>query len=167
LQQVLKMAFPSIANAAGSVWVFAALCAALLIAAGRAQAAGPHIYRCEYPDRPVLYSQFVCPPDGSATHFIPGEHSIVRIPALSAEETMALAALERNLRSARAQHQRSQRRQQQQLQQSLQQAAELCRDARSGLDDLRARKRNGYSAAEARQLDKQQQRLQAQKKANC
>lgn len=161
------MAFSSIDRAAGSVWVFAVLCAALPIPANRAQAAGQHIYRCEYPDRPVLYSQFVCPPDVSATRISPGEHSIVRIPALSAEETIALAALERSLRSARAQHRRSQRQHQQQLQKSQQQAADLCRDARSGLDNLRARKRNGYSAAEAHQLDQQQQQLQAQKKANC
>lgn len=142
-------------------------CCLALATPVRTAAADTGFYRCEIEGQPVLFSQFVCPADRSQQLLTPGEHNTVAIPALSAEETAALASLERSLRATRVEQRRNQRRQQQLHRRNLQQAADLCDAARLGLEAIRKRKRQGYSAAQAQKLTIEQQRLQAQKKANC
>jgi len=141
-------------------------CSFLLLAT-QLEAADRRIYRCEIGDQPVLYSQFVCPPDRTAHLVRPGDHSIIAIPSLSPEESAALQSLERSLSVNRAEQRNKQRRAQRSYRRELQQAASLCDAARAGLEEIRIRKRQGYNAAQARRLEREQEQLQALKKANC
>jgi|GEM_PF-4668051 len=136
-------------------------------AASQSKAANARIYRCENGSNPVLYSQFRCPGGDAQTTVEPAEHSFITIPALSAEETTALAALERSLRQSRVAAKRSRTEQMQQQRRASANAAKLCTAAIAGLERVRERKREGYSAAEVRRLDREQRMFSVQKKANC
>jgi len=125
------------------------------------------IYRCERDGEPVLYSQFICPPQDQQEHYQPQPHNLVSIPPLSGAETAALAKLKKNLQRTRLAASKAKARARSQLAQQAIRAEQLCTQAKHQLAALRDRKRQGYSTADGRELDAETERLQIQKKANC
>lgn len=125
------------------------------------------IYRCERDGEPVLYSQFICPPQNQQEHYQPQPHNLVSIPPLSAEEIAALANLEKDLQRTRLTTSKAKARARSQQAQRAIRAEQLCTQAKHRLAALRDRKRQGYSAADGREFDAETERLQIQKKANC
>jgi len=125
------------------------------------------IYRCERDGEPVLYSQFICPPQDQQHHYQPQPHNLVSIPPLSSAEIAALANLEKSLQRTRLIASKTKARARSQQAQRASRAEQLCTQAKNQLTALRDRKRQGYSAADARKFDAEIERLQIQKKANC
>jgi hypothetical protein len=131
------------------------------------QPAAADVYRCEQEGEPVLYSQFVCPPQRQQETYQPRPHNLVSMPPLSTEESTALASLEKNLQRTRLAASQTRARARKEQARRVNRAEQLCDNAKYQLAALRERKRQGYSAASARKLAADAERLQIQKKANC
>lgn len=142
-------------------------CVFLLLWLLSSQPVAAAIYRCVSDGEPILYSQFVCPPQNRQERYQPTPHSLVSIPPLSGEEVSALARLEKSLQRTRASARKIKARARSQQARRASQARQLCTEANDQLATLRDRKRQGYSAADGRKLDVETERLQIQKKANC
>ncbi len=93
------------------------------------------------------------------------------IAGLTPAEQVALAELEPRLRAQRKARQQATKREQAQLRKqrirSRATRAKACEQATRQLTHLRARKRAGYRARQARQLDLRERELKAQKRASC
>lgn len=125
------------------------------------------VYRCEDPGKPVLYSQFQCPPRHQQQTVTPDPHNLINIPELSSAEEAALRRLKKDLADERARAQRARLKARAQQARTLAQNKARCEAARRDTAALQVRKRKGYSAAEARSLAELDRELQQIRKANC
>ena len=125
------------------------------------------IYQCKSPTGTASFSQFSCPPGTVSQLYTPEETSLIANTALSDSELDQLRDLEKQLQASRKQNQRSRTRQHKRAAAARSAAEQQCARALSGLVSLGRKRRQGYSAASARTLDRQRVNLEKLKKANC
>ena len=140
------------------------LTAVLLLSTSSVQAA---VYRCDSGDGPVLYSQFQCPAHSQQQTLNPSPQNLIAMPHLSAAELAALRRLENDLNAQRTSAQRQRRRQRGQAAARLAASRKICAKVKNDLKTLAAQRRDGYSAAEGRRLNRRQAELRQLRKANC
>lgn len=125
------------------------------------------VYRCEVPDKPVLYSQFQCPPRHQQSTITPEAENLIDIPALSKAETEALRALKKTLADNRAQAQRIRLKAREHRARQMAQDKSRCEAAGREIAALQQHRRKGYSAGEARHLARRDRELKQIIKTRC
>ena len=122
------------------------------------------IYRCiEQPDA-VLYSQFPC----KNAELVPERQlSVIETPQLSESERLMLKQIKQNSVALElASHKRAKQRHRQREKRNAERTA-LCRQAVAGINNLRTRKRAGYSLSDATVLAAREVTLKRQQDLNC
>ncbi len=142
----------------------AILVAATILPVGSAAA----ITGCDDDAGRRTYTQFGCPPGTTATSRPPeGVLSVVPPAPLTPAEQRALERLERQLARDRQQRRADRERTHRARAAARAEARARCADAEQALADLAAKRRQGYTAREARKLDRQQERWQAIRRSAC
>lgn len=128
------------------------------------------VIQCRDADGGRYFSQFQCPPRTTlvepAPH-PPGTLSIISTEPLSENERQALAALEKSLANERRQRSRDRERSARARAARAAEDRADCAEALARLDGLAATRRKGYSAADERRLEAEEDHWQTIRRSTC
>ncbi|MFW6092682.1 MAG: hypothetical protein ACODAC_01830 [Pseudomonadota bacterium] len=125
------------------------------------------IHRCHAEGEPPAFRQFPCRSRTGAGRYEMPPLQIVEYPSLTQAEKARLEALERRRRARRAEARQRRLHERREARRREARQTALCREARAALRALDRQRRKGYSLAEARSLDREEARLEAQERENC
>lgn len=146
--------------------VGAAISLVMCTLAAPASAAMSH---CLGPDGGVVFTQFGCPPDSvrMADSDPDGILSVVTSPALTDAERRQLQSLEADLARSRQARRREQASRARAREKARRATEERCAEAERALEAIDSTRRKGYTPAEARRLDAEEQRWRRLRRSSC
>lgn len=140
-----------------------------LVMSTLAAAASGTMSRCLGPDGAVVFTQFDCPPDTvrMAAGDPSGILSVVTSPALTDAERRRLQSLDTDLTRARQARRRDQAARARAREKARHETERRCAEAERALESIDSTRRKGYSAAEGRRLDAEEQRWRRLRRSSC
>ncbi|MEJ2087249.1 MAG: hypothetical protein P8Y69_01930 [Gammaproteobacteria bacterium] len=120
-------------------------------------------------DGAVVFTQFDCPPDTVrvAASDPEGVLSVVTSPALTDAERRRLQSLDTDLTRARQARRRERASRARAREKARHATEQRCAEAERALESIDSTRRKGYTAAEARRLDSEEQRWRRLRRSSC